>query len=175
MKVERISETVQKFNGLSYYKCGQYFQRKGKRLHRMVWEYHNGEIPEGYHIHHIDHDRNNNDIDNLTLIKASDHLQSHMNEEERREKSRKLVMKAIEAAPEWHRSKDGYSWHSKHIKEVWEKQEPRTVTCAWCGKEFTTRDMANRKDRFCCNNHKAAALRWRRKHENSIDYPGRKC
>lgn len=47
MKTEVISNTVQKFNGVSYYLCGAYFQKKGVRLHRVVWEYHNGAIPNG--------------------------------------------------------------------------------------------------------------------------------
>ena len=42
-----------------------------KRLHRYVWEKERGEIPEGYHIHHIDKNKANNDISNLALISAS--------------------------------------------------------------------------------------------------------
>ena len=57
MDVQVISSTVQRFNGVSYYLCGKYFQRRGVRLHRMVWEYHNGKIPQGYHVHHVDDDR----------------------------------------------------------------------------------------------------------------------
>ena len=53
MDVQVISSTVQRFNGVSYYLCGKYFQRRGVRLHRMVWEYHNGKIPQGYHVHHV--------------------------------------------------------------------------------------------------------------------------
>ena len=68
MEVKVISNTVQKFNGESYYLCGQYFQRKGKRLHRTVWEFHNGTIPKGYHVHHKDGNRSNNAIENLTLM-----------------------------------------------------------------------------------------------------------
>ena len=67
MKVNIISETKQEFNGVVYYKCGEYYQRKGIRLHREVWKYHNGEIPKGYHVHHIDSNKNNNSIDNLEL------------------------------------------------------------------------------------------------------------
>ena len=45
MEVHVVSATAQRFNGQTYYLCGDYFQRKGRRLHRAVWEYHNGEIP----------------------------------------------------------------------------------------------------------------------------------
>lgn len=54
MEVQRISTTAQRFDGVTYYLCGEYFQRKGRRLHRAVWEHHNGKIPNGYHVHHKD-------------------------------------------------------------------------------------------------------------------------
>lgn len=35
--------------------------------HRIIWELHNGEIPEGMFIDHLDGDRLNNNINNLRL------------------------------------------------------------------------------------------------------------
>lgn len=49
-----------------------------KFLHRLVWEKHNGEIPEGYQIHHIDGNKLNNDISNLQLISPDKHTRLHM-------------------------------------------------------------------------------------------------
>lgn len=43
------------------------------QMHRYVWEKYNGKIPDGYDIHHIDHDRSNNDISNLEMYTKSDH------------------------------------------------------------------------------------------------------
>lgn len=34
-------------------------------LHRLIWIYHNGSIPEGYQIDHKDRDKSNNRIENL--------------------------------------------------------------------------------------------------------------
>jgi hypothetical protein len=34
-------------------------------LHRYVWIKYNGEIPKGYSVHHIDENKENNDIMNL--------------------------------------------------------------------------------------------------------------
>lgn len=171
MEVQIISNTVQKFNGESYYYCGAYFQRKGKRLHRAVWEYHNGEIPSGYHIHHKDEDRYNNDISNLELVYKSDHLSHHMSKEERKQASRESVKKAIAAAPEWHRSEEGKKWHSKHLKEILGKREDRTYTCDFCGKEFITKNIySDKSNRFCSNNCKSAFRR-----ASGVDNEERTC
>ena len=38
------------------------------RIHRLVWMYHNGGIPLGMEIDHIDRDKHNNSIENLRLV-----------------------------------------------------------------------------------------------------------
>lgn len=54
---------------------GYYAATTGNRvqMHRYVWEKHNEKIPEGYDIHHKDHNRGNNDISNLELYSKSEH------------------------------------------------------------------------------------------------------
>lgn len=46
------------------------FQYKGHRhmVHRLIWELHNGEIPAGRQVDHIDGDRGNNRLENLRLV-----------------------------------------------------------------------------------------------------------
>ena len=51
-----------------------------KRLHIYVWEYNNGNIPKGYEIHHKDHDKNNNEIDNLDMLTKKEHMKIHSKE-----------------------------------------------------------------------------------------------
>lgn len=43
-------------------------------LHRAIWTYHNGPIPDGMFIDHIDGNRSNNVIDNLRLASRSENL-----------------------------------------------------------------------------------------------------
>lgn len=41
--------------------------------HRFIWRMHNGEIPLGSFIHHIDGDKSNNNIDNLVCVSREEH------------------------------------------------------------------------------------------------------
>lgn len=45
--------------------------------HNIVWEEHNGEIPIGMQIHHIDGNKTNNDISNLKLVTPLEHKRLH--------------------------------------------------------------------------------------------------
>jgi len=46
-------------------------------IHRMVWEETNGEIPEGYIVHHNDGNPENNSLDNLQLMTSYAHQSEH--------------------------------------------------------------------------------------------------
>lgn len=69
---------------LGGYKC---FYKEGLELkdystsslvHIWVWKKHNGRYPrQGYHIHHIDGDKYNNDPDNLAEINEDEHFKIH--------------------------------------------------------------------------------------------------
>lgn len=45
--------------------------------YRQVWANANGPIPLGYEIHHIDGDRNNNDLSNLACLSLQEHYDVH--------------------------------------------------------------------------------------------------
>lgn len=50
---------------------------KHRGLHQYIWMCVNGDIPEGYDIHHIDGNKQNNSIYNLELIERHKHLSEH--------------------------------------------------------------------------------------------------
>lgn len=142
-----------------------------KRLHRYIWEYHNGDIPKGHHIHHIDGDKNNNDIDNLKLVKASKHAKIHGKERFKNNKEwfAKFHPKGIKDAIEWHKSKEGKEWHKKQYQKTKHRlHEKKKFTCEYCSKEYIAEDTG--KNRFCSNKCKSA---WRRK--SGIDDEERSC
>lgn len=91
----------------------KYMQRS-----HWVWNQHHPDDPvqPGEHIHHIDHNKLNDDISNLRKLSATEHAEMHAREIEFNERSRR--MRAYHAAnPGKHR-----------------KGQPRI--CPICGNEF---------------------------------------
>ena len=52
---------------------------KRKRRPRAVWEEHNGTLPEGYVVIHLDMDAHNDDISNLKAITRAELLKHNRN------------------------------------------------------------------------------------------------
>ena len=144
-----------------YYLSAQNHLYAGRRLHRVVWEYHNCKIPKGYHVHHIDHDKNNNDISNLQLLTAKEHISVHQSELSDAERSwyrKNFAEKARPKAEEWHRSEAGRNWHKQHYQQSKEKlQVQREFVCEMCGSKFVA--INNGQNRFCSNACKSAFRR----------------
>lgn len=160
MEVTVISDTIQEFNGKRFYLCGFYFQHKGKRLHRAVWEYHCGEVPDGFDIHHRDGDRTHNDIVNLACLPRDEHHRHHANTPEFLSYARQHIEDIRGLAAEWHGSDAGREWHSAQGKANWQKRVPQKYTCTHCGTEFWTKHIYSRyANRFCSNKCKAAFAR----------------
>lgn len=143
----------------------------GKRLHRYVWEYWNGDIPVGYHIHHIDENKANNNINNLQLIAHRKHIKKHGKYRaiEDTEWFVNFHAKGIEKAKEWHKSEEGSEWHKEHYENVKDKlHEKMEFSCEQCKMDFIGTD--NGVNRFCSNKCKSA---WRR--ASGIDDEERIC
>ena len=114
----------------------------------MVWESLNGPIPKGWHVHHKDHDKANNQPENLELTTKHEHLVHHANTPEAKMAARERWAKyVLPKAKTWHASPEGKEWHSQNAKQAAQKWEPRSVTCAVCGKTFETR--ARRQTLYC--------------------------
>lgn len=154
-----------------YYLAGKItYNGNRERLHVYVWRYFNGPVPDGYHVHHKDEDKDNNDIENLTCIRGKTHMKYHLlkytaNHQE--EMVENLVKNVRPRAAEWHRSEAGRQWHREHCKHLWDK-EPTERICEFCGKPYMTIDRG--RNRFCSNNCKSA---FRRK--SGVDNETRIC
>lgn len=137
-----------------YYRpSGDHVKDGVEALHREVWKAHNGEIPDGHHIHHIDGDPTNNDIDNLECVTPKEHAERHPENNLTPED----IRKGVEAAKAWHKSEEGSEWHSEH----WENSlgnlfaDPKTRECDYCGEEYEYYTSS----RFCSNACKSAHRR----------------
>lgn len=144
------------FNGIQFRRYPQskrlsdrrYFRADGRLrkqginyLHRAVWEFYNGKIPEGYHVHHKNENTLDNRIENLELLPGKSHLQYHAEElagdAEYMARVKANLDRQREKASEWHKSEVGREWHREHGRETARKQEelPRfECICQMCEK-----------------------------------------
>lgn len=164
MEVVVVSPTIQEFDGVRYYLCGKYFQNDGKRLHVAVWTAHNGRSPrKGFHVHHVDEDRSNNQNENLEEKQHAKHISDHF-----KGKHREFPTGALDAAAEWHKSEAGHQWHLEHYaKNGWNLHREVDLICGYCGVAFVG---VPRPNRFCSNACKSAFRR-----RAGLDDEKRKC
>lgn len=154
-------------------KSGYYLSTKNigagrKRLHRYVWEKHNGPIPKGYEINHIDENKYNNEISNFECITAHEHRMFHLKHDYERmlpKWCKNLDEKARPAAAQWHKSAEGKNVlnqiRPKHMRKKYVKK------CIVCGKSYRT---AKKNSRFC-----SGRCRTRYRNINKLDNILKKC
>lgn len=154
------------YNGLKYRRdkhTGYYLNAKThKRLHVAVYENEVGAIPEGYHVHHIDFNKDNNDPSNLVALTNSEHETLHGQNltEERKERMREnLIENARPKASEWHGSDEGRKWHAEHGKEAWTNRTEAEYICDFCGAAFKTLNRYSATQNHFCSNKCRAAFR----------------
>ena len=127
------------FNDIAYYqnKKGYYVcsdSLGGKQLHRVIWEYAFGEIPEKFHIHHIDGNPSNNSIHNLACVSPKAHKLFHKGE----------------YPPEMRKRM------SELRKQEWVRKPAREIVCGNCATVFSS---TGQRAAFCC---KKCYDTWRR-------------
>lgn len=155
----------QEFNGIRFYQTEptDYFRHSenGKviLMHRYVWEYYNCPIPKGYHIHHKDGNKANNDISNLELLKGTEHWKLHgklLTNEEREWRRKNVVKNAVPKAVEWHKSEEGKAWHKEQYQKTKEALHKIEIhTCLYCGGAYE----GDPTSKFCSNKCKSAYRR----------------
>lgn len=46
-------------------------------VHKRTWEEANGPVPDGYIVHHVNHDKRDNRLENLVLMTHQEHSEHH--------------------------------------------------------------------------------------------------
>jgi YHS domain-containing protein len=159
------------FQNSRYYRSFQSNPRAIRYLHRDVWSKQNGEIPAGYHVHHVDGDPFNNSLENLSCISLADHNAEHSEERSQRGKGWVLsghLKKMQMLTKNWHKSDDGRRWHKIHSKIIWSRRKPIAKTCKQCSRSYSTLDLG--RAYFCSKACKAANRR-----DRGVDNEQRKC
>lgn len=136
------------------------YQGKRERLHCYVWRYFNGPIPDGFHVHHADENKANNNIENLRCIPTRLHIKHHANEYAANNYATiidNLNQRARPKASEWHKSEAGRAWHRERYMDSLGKAKPILHKCQMCGKEYFSKHKSHSK--FCSNNCKSAYRR----------------
>lgn len=171
---ELKSETVT-FNNMKFYRYPsshnmsdrKYFRAFPERgescvyLHRAMWEHENGDIPDGFDIHHIDGNYLNNALDNFECLPETEHMSKHSKEWHSDPENKKYVIEHLDdirpMTKEWHASKEGIEWHRKHAKSSINAIPDTLHVCEFCGKEYMSPEVGHNK--FCSNNCKSAQRR----------------
>jgi predicted nucleic acid-binding Zn ribbon protein len=126
------------------------------RLHIYVYQCERGrDVPEGWSIHHIDGNKNHNDINNLACIPQYYHASYHSkkNFEENSERAIQILDEIRPKTKAWHASAEGHEWHKKHYEKMKDAlYVQHTFKCIVCGKEFQSSQI---ESKFCCNAHKS--------------------
>lgn len=156
-------------------KNGYYHAHYGKvvkLLHRVVWESYYGSIKDGFHIHHKDGNKDNNDISNLELIDSFTHLSLHSKKRfnENKEMCLNHLSDIRESSKYWHSSEEGIKWHRQHAIDVMANMEYVICNCEQCGKEFSVKKAFVNKSRFCSN-----ACKSKNRRDSGIDNIIYKC
>lgn len=151
------------------------YNNKRIRLHRYVWICENGDIPEGFDVHHKDEDKDNNDISNFELIPGRKHQKYHINKvmlTEYQKRKKRFMETAHRAACEWHGTKEGREWHKKHWVNSMGKHINEKVKkiCVVCGKEYETQLAHQENSAYCSKKCKA---KYRR--DNKLDHIEKVC
>jgi uncharacterized CHY-type Zn-finger protein len=136
------------------------------RAHVWVWQFYNGKIKKGFHIHHMDGNKSNNDISNLQCLSIKEHFSKH-DSEERRKNNLIHISNIRPLTKEWHASEEGRKWHKENGLISWEKRKPIEIKCKQCNKSANTKTY---HQEFCSN---ACKSKWRRK--NRLDDIEREC
>lgn len=135
-------------------KGGHFVRGSGRSLHREVWKYFFGEIPVGFVIHHIDCDKNNNDISNLRLMTKEEHSILHRRGINANKTVQGVCANCGKTFTAYENGRNKFCSKTCACKFHYRENHEIRI-CAFCGKEFSTSRYGKAK---CCSRSCAQKL-----------------
>ena len=89
------------------------------KLHQYIWMCVNGDIPEGYDIHHKDHNKLNNSIYNLELVERHVHISEHKIGKHHSDETKRKMSKANVNNPKLSKQVVQYTLEGELVK-IWD-------------------------------------------------------
>ncbi len=163
--VEIIDDTHQRFNGVTYCKRAHSHFFINQSIHQAVWRYCVGKIPTGCVIHHIDHNKNNNNVANLQCLTVTEHQQVHnqkgkpVAQKQKKQFVCSVCGKTFEAFDNGQLKR--YCSKRCHNVERYHTTRKKENICQWCGKKF----FGKITSRFC-SGHCATTAHYAHLREN---------
>ncbi len=147
--IETVNNSQKKCHGFTFYKNNHGRWVGSISLHRFIWTYFNGEIPDGYEIHHCDFDKENNDISNLILLTEVEHRKIHANIKRNRTLPKNAAFVCATCGKEFRAVNRGNNTYcsKKCRKKANHDKDKIKKSCFVCGKIFWSDKRKNAK--FC--------------------------
>lgn len=138
--IKQVDDNHIIFDNIKYYKNRKGYFVATLYLHVAQWIHHNGAVPEGYEIHHIDENPSNNDISNLQLLTHSEHQQLHL-----KTKKENLERVCIQCGKTFVTTKYGARKYCSDKCRAKHNRKKEIRKCAICGKELLVSKYKNTK------------------------------
>ena len=141
MRVKILDDKTQVFDGRKYYlhKNQRYFKcsiaKKNTYLHRMVWTYHNGNIPNGLVIDHIDRNKSNNQIENLRLVDWKTN-RDNIDDKYKEIYRQNMIRFNSQDSGKWWQTTSSRARRSKALSDSWRDRPKVEKTCVLCSRVF---------------------------------------
>jgi hypothetical protein len=129
----------QEYKGRKFFKTKHGYWRSTDKpyvtMHRWVWQSEVGKIPQNHHVHHIDGNKDNNAIENLTVISPSEHAALHSRKyvEANKDKVKTHLDTIRTKSFEWHKSAEGRKRKREVLNAFYELAPKINKVCKYCG------------------------------------------
>lgn len=155
---------MMEFHGRAFYrdKRGYYVSqpRAGEQTtllaHRWIWENEVGPIPEGWVVHHINHNPSDNRLENLLPMSWEAHSEYHSQLEENRASAAALLAEHARAGWErWRKSPEGEAELRDRMASTMARlnQQHEDMVCSYCGVTYQRKAWVwKRETSFCSPN-----------------------